>query len=151
VIEHNSASEASAVNGHDCRMLVLELPTPIKPDTLLLTTLGAQRLVLGRGPFEKMHSLGLRELKIEERDSDVLVTIRHEALASPEQAIMKYQETHVTIRNKQARQIIHIKDSEQMKRILSTMAKKGEIEGVPGARFGGIAYRTAQKKKKSKS
>jgi ATP-dependent DNA helicase RecG len=99
--------------------------------------------------FEKMHNLGLKEPKIEERDSDVLVTIRHEALASPEQAIMKYLEAHPTIRNKQARAITHIRDSDQMKRILSTMAKKGEIEGVPGARFGGMAYRKKQKRKKS--
>ena len=100
--------------------------------------------------FEKMHNLGLKEPKIEERDSDVLVTIRHEALASPEQAIMKYLETHPTIRNKEARTITHIKDSDQMKRILREMAKKGEIEGVPGKRFGGMAYRMGPKAKKSK-
>lgn len=97
--------------------------------------------------FEKMHSLGLKEPQIEERDSDVLVTIRHEALASPEQAVMKYLETHPTIRNKEARIITHIKDSDQMKRILSRMAKNGEIEGVPGARFGGMAYRKKEKDK----
>jgi len=32
-----------------------------------------------------------------------------------------------------------------MKRILSTMADKGEIEGVPGAQFGGMKYRKKQK------
>ena len=58
-----------------------------------------------------MHNLGLKEPKIEERGNDVLVTIRHEALASPEQAVMRYLETHDTIRNKQAREITHIKDS----------------------------------------
>lgn len=100
--------------------------------------------------FDKMHSLGLREPKIEERDSDVLVIIRHETLASPEQAIMTFLETNETIRNKKAREITHIKDSDQMKRILSTMAKKGEIEGVPGARFGGMAYRKKVKKPKPK-
>jgi ATP-dependent DNA helicase RecG len=100
--------------------------------------------------FEKMHNLGLKEPKIEERDSDVLVTIRHEALASPEQAIMKYLETHDTIRNKKAREITHIRDSDQMKRILSTMARKGEIEGVPGARFGGMAYRAKKKPRPKK-
>jgi hypothetical protein len=35
----------------------------------------------------KMHQLGLREPQIEELDSDVLVKIRHESLASPEQTI----------------------------------------------------------------
>ncbi len=95
--------------------------------------------------FEKMHQLGLKEPNIEERDMDVMVTIRHEPLASPEQTIMKYLDTHDTIRNKQAREITHIRDSDKMKRILSTMAESGEIEGVPGAQFGGMKYRKKQK------
>ena len=101
--------------------------------------------------FEKMHQLGLREPKIEERDSDVLVTIRHELLASPEQAIMKYLDKNDTIRNKKAREITYIKDSDKMKRILRTMAQRGEIEPVPGARFGGMAYRKRQKPHSTKS
>jgi ATP-dependent DNA helicase RecG len=101
--------------------------------------------------FEKMSSLGLKEPKVEERDSDVLVTIRHEPLASPEQAIMQYLDTHSTIRNKQAREITHIRDSDQMKRILSSMAKSGEIEGVPGKQFGGMQYQKKTKPKPRKS
>src|SRR5438876_8651625 len=55
--------------------------------------------------FEKMHQLGLREPTIEERDSDVLVTIRHEPLASPEEAILRYLADNETIKNKTARTI----------------------------------------------
>lgn len=95
--------------------------------------------------FEKMHQLGLKEPTIEERDSDVLVTIRHEQLASPEQTIMKYLEQNETIRNKKAREITFIKDSDQMKRILSTMADSGEIERVPGTQYGGQKYRRKAK------
>jgi ATP-dependent DNA helicase RecG len=95
--------------------------------------------------FEKMHQLGLKEPTIEERDSDVLVTIRHELLASPEQTVMKYLEKHETIRNKTAREITYIKDSDQMKRILSTMADRGEIERVPGTQYGGQKYRRKRK------
>jgi ATP-dependent DNA helicase RecG len=40
--------------------------------------------------FSAMHSLGLREPIIQERDNSVLVIIRHEPLASPEQAILEY-------------------------------------------------------------
>jgi ATP-dependent DNA helicase RecG len=58
---------------------------------------------------------------------------------------MNYLETHPSIRNKQAREITHIRDSDKMKRILSTMANKGEIEGVPGTQFGGMKYRKKQK------
>jgi ATP-dependent DNA helicase RecG len=134
VTPENILSERFARNGAVVRLLN-KFPDPPNRD-------------VGEGlntAFEKMHSLGLREPKIEERDSDVLVTIRHEALASPEQAIMRYLEDHETIRNKRARDITHIKDSDQMKRILSTMAKRGEIEGVPGARFGGMIYRKKHK------
>lgn len=93
--------------------------------------------------FEKMHQLGLKEPSIEERDSDVLVTIRHEPLASAEETIMKYLVQNEFIRNKKAREITFIKDSDQMKRILSTMAAKGEIERV--GEYGGVKYRRKQK------
>ena len=81
--------------------------------------------------FEKMQALGLKDPQIEERDSDLLVTIRHEALASPEQTIKLYLDKNPTIRNKMAREITHIKDSDKMKRILRQMAERGEIEFVP--------------------
>ena len=90
--------------------------------------------------FERMHQLGLKEPQIEELDSDVLVTVRHEPLASPEQTIKNYLENNARIRNKKAREITHIKDSDRMKRILRQMAERGEIDPVPGARFGGMSY-----------
>jgi ATP-dependent DNA helicase RecG len=130
----NILSERFARNGQIVRLLN-KFPDPPNRD-------------VGEGlntAFEKMHALGLKEPQIEERDSDVLVTIRHELLASPEQTIKKYLESHATIRNKQAREITHIKDSDQMKRTLRQMAERGEIERVPGAQFGGMMY---QKKNK---
>ena len=96
--------------------------------------------------FEKMHQLGLREPSIEERDSDLLVTIYHEPLASPEQRVMKHLEKNETIRNKKARELTYIKDADQMKRILQKMAEMGEIEKVPGTRGGGACYRKKLKK-----
>jgi ATP-dependent DNA helicase RecG len=90
--------------------------------------------------FEKMNQLGLKAPSIEERDNDVLVTIRHEPLASPEEAILRYLEEHETIKNKTARGITHVKEDYRMKKILSAMADRGMIEPVPGARFGGMAY-----------
>jgi ATP-dependent DNA helicase RecG len=95
--------------------------------------------------FDKMHQLGLKEPTIEERDSDVLVTIRHEPLASPEQTILKYLEKNESIRNKKAREITYIRDADQMKRLLIKMTESGEIEGVPGTQFGGKSYRRKQK------
>lgn len=134
VTPQNILNERFARNGAIVRLLN-KFPDPPNKD-------------VGEGlntAFEKMHQLGLKEPQIEERDSDVLVTIRHEQLASPEQAIMRYLESHDTIRNKKAREITYINDSDRMKRILRTMAQRTEIEPVPGARFGGMAYRKKQK------
>lgn len=94
--------------------------------------------------FEKMNSLGLKEPQIEEKDNDVLVIIRHEPLASPEQTIMTYLDTHETVRNKDAREITHIRDSDKMKVILRQMAKRGEIERT-GRGYGGTTYRKKQR------
>jgi ATP-dependent DNA helicase RecG len=90
--------------------------------------------------FDKMRELGLRDPVIEERDSDLLVTILHEQLASKEETILKYLEANATITNKKARAITFVKDADQMKRDLQKMVEKGLIEPVPGTRAGGFAY-----------
>lgn len=94
--------------------------------------------------FDKMRELGLREPVIEERDSDLLVTILHEPLASKEEAIIKYLDENGVIMNKKARAITFLKDPDQMKRILQKMVDKGVIELVPGTRRGGAKYRKKQ-------
>lgn len=96
--------------------------------------------------FQKMHQLGLREPVIVELDNDVLVTIRHEALASPEEAIMKYLETNPTIKNKMARKITHVSMDYQMKSIFGKMQETGLIEQVPGTRTNSTAYQKVTKK-----
>ena len=134
VTKKNILDERFARNGQIVRLLN-KFPDPPNRD-------------VGEGlntAFEKMTSLGLREPQIEELDNDVLVTIRHEKLASTEQTILKYLETNPTIRNKKARELTHIKDSDKMKRILSQMAVKGEIMVVPGKKFGGTAYQMPNK------
>jgi len=97
--------------------------------------------------FAKMHELGLKEPQIEEKDNDVLVVIRHESLASPEEAIMKYLETNETIKNKTARTIANIRMDYQMKAIFNKMQEKGLIEQVPGTLTSNTAYRKKKKKK----
>lgn len=89
---------------------------------------------------DKMREMGLKEPEFEERDSDLRVIIRHEPLASPETAILKYLDTHETIKNKEARELTHIRDTDRMKRILSKMAAAGEIEST-GKGYGGTRYR----------
>ncbi len=130
VTKKNILNERFARNGQIVRLLN-KFPDPPNRD-------------VGEGlntAFEKMKSLGLKEPDIEERDNDVLITIRHEPLASPEKTIMDFLEKNPTIKNKKAREITHIKDSDKMKKILREMAKRGEIEAVEGARFGSMAYK----------
>jgi ATP-dependent DNA helicase RecG len=94
--------------------------------------------------FQKMHQLGLKEPSITERDNDVLVTIRHETLASPEEAILAFLEKNPTIRNKQARAITHISEDHKIKTIFGRMQEKDLIEQVPGTRTASTAYQRKQ-------
>lgn len=99
--------------------------------------------------FDAMHKLGLKEPVIAERDNSVLVIIKHEQLASPEEAIMDYLEKHPTIKNAQARLIAHVRADYQMKSIFGRMVDAGMIEQVPGTRTGGTAYRKRVKPPKA--
>jgi ATP-dependent DNA helicase RecG len=91
--------------------------------------------------FEAMHQLGLKEPDITEKDNSVLVIIKHEPLASPEEAILEYLAKHPSIKNKTARHITHIRADYQIKSIFGRMVKKGIIEQVPGTRTSNTAYR----------
>ena len=90
-----------------------------------------------------MHKLGLKEPVIEEKDNSVLVLIRHEPLASPEEAIMDFLSGHETINNSQARAATHIRADYQVKNIFRRMVKAKMIEQVPGTRTANTAYRKA--------
>ena len=91
--------------------------------------------------FEKMHQLGLKAPIITEKENSVMVVIRHEQLASPEEAIMDFLEKNSTIRNAEARKVTHVRADYQIKGIFGRMVKKGMIEQVPGTRTANTAYR----------
>jgi len=99
--------------------------------------------------FAKMAELGLKEPVIKEQNNSVLVIIKHEPLASPEDTIMEYLETHETIKNAKAREITYTKTDFRMKSIFNRMAKAGLIEKVPGTRTSATAW--CKKKKKNDS
>lgn len=96
--------------------------------------------------FAKMKELGLKEPIIKQLDNDVLVLIRHEPLASPEEIIMKYLDDHPSIKNSKAREIAYIKTDFRMKSIFNRMEKAGQIERVPGKKTSATAW---QKKARS--
>jgi len=134
VTVHNILDERFARNGSVVRILNKFANPPNKDIGEGLNT-----------AFEAMTQLGLKAPAIKEKDNSVLVIIKHEQLASPEEAIMDFLETNDTIRNGQARKIAHVRADYQMKSIFGRMVKAGLIEQVPGTRTSNTAY---QKKSK---
>jgi ATP-dependent DNA helicase RecG len=90
--------------------------------------------------FAKMHDLGLKPPVIKELENAVLVTIKHEPLASSAQIILDYLEKHGTIKNAKAREITRIPTDFKMKSIFNKLEKSGKIEKVPGTRTASTAW-----------
>jgi ATP-dependent DNA helicase RecG len=90
--------------------------------------------------FAKMAELGLKQPVITELDNSVLVLIKHEPLASPEDTIMSYLQSHETIKNSEAREITYTKTDFRMKNIFNRMEKAGLIEKVPGTKTASTAW-----------
>lgn len=82
--------------------------------------------------FEAMKLLRLKDPVIRELDHSVLVEIKHERLASPEDTVMQYLENNVTITNRDARGITGIKSENSMKSVFLKLRDRNLIEPVPG-------------------
>lgn len=91
--------------------------------------------------FRAMKKLQLRDPVIAQKPNSVLVTIKHEKLASPEDRIMKFLEDHATIDNGEARDICVIREDWRVRKIFAGMASAGLIEKVPGSITSNTAYR----------
>ncbi len=89
---------------------------------------------------------GLKEPIIEEKEHSVLVTIRHQALASPEQIVLAYLDTHDEINNSTARELTGIKSENTMKNVFLRLKDRGELEQIPERK----GRRAAWRKPKSK-
>ncbi len=90
--------------------------------------------------FAAMRKLGLKPPVIQERANSVLVTIKHEPLASPETIILEYLETHPSIRNKTAREVCNISGDYIVKSIFGRLVSRGLIQRVGGTDRGSTAY-----------
>ncbi|MBB3260018.1 ATP-dependent DNA helicase RecG [Paraburkholderia bannensis] len=90
--------------------------------------------------FDAMRKLGLKEPIITNKENSVLVTVRHERLASHEQLILEYLQDHPSIRNKQARELCYVDADYKMKRILGRLEDRQLIEKVPGTIRNTTAY-----------
>lgn len=95
--------------------------------------------------FQAMRKMKLKDPIILQDGGYVKVTLKHEALASPEEMILEYLETHEQIVNKQARDISFIGSENKMKTILQRMVKQGLIELVPGTTRYNAAYQKTKR------
>lgn len=85
--------------------------------------------------FEAMTKLRLKTPKIEELENSVLVTIKHEKLASPEELVVSYLLDHDTIKNGIGRNVTGIKSENKMKNVFYRLRDQGFIELVHGYNY----------------
>ena len=85
--------------------------------------------------FAAMEKLRLKAPVIEELENSVLVTIKHERLASPEEIVIEYLKTHDSIRNREGRTITGIKSENTMKQVFYRLHDKGYITLIKGYNY----------------
>lgn len=81
--------------------------------------------------FEAMGKLRLKRPTIEELEGSVLVTLRHESLASPEQIVMEYLKSESEITNAIGRELTGIKSENSMKQVFYRLRERGQLEQTP--------------------
>ncbi len=134
ITPENILDERFARNGNLVRLLN-KYPNPPNKD-------------VGEGlntAFAAMRKLGLKEPRIENRENSVVVTLRHERLASHEERILEHLETHDTIRNREARNLCHVEADYVMRRVFARLERRELIEKVEGATQAMTAYRKGPK------
>lgn len=126
----NILDERFARNGNIVR-IINKFPNPPNKD-------------VGEGlntAFRAMKRLQLKEPEIVQKDFSVLIVIKHEQLASPEERIMQYLESHRSINNGEAREICVIREDWRIRAIFARMVEAGMIEKIPGSTTSNTAYR----------
>lgn len=130
ITEKNILKERFSRNGTIVR-LINKFPNPPNKD-------------VGEGlntAFEAMTKMSLKEPVIRERENSVIVHIRHESLATPEQILAEYLEHNPSINNSKAREICHMNSENKMKRVFERAIQMGLIERIPNLYGRAIAYR----------
>lgn len=85
--------------------------------------------------FAAMTRLRLKEPVITEGENSVLVIIKHEKLASPEELVVNYLLTHSIIKNSVGRSITGIKSENTMKSVFYRLRDRGVIQLVKGFNY----------------
>lgn len=91
--------------------------------------------------FSAMEALRLKPPVVEEKEASVLVRIPHEPLASPEELVIEYLQTHDEITNRAAREITGIKSENTMKNVFIRLKNKDMIEPIPERKGAASAWR----------
>ncbi len=94
--------------------------------------------------FESMQKMRLKPPVIIQDGGYVIVTLRHESLATPEESILTFLLQNPEIANRDAREICYIPSENKMKRVLQSMVKRGLIEAVHGRSGYSSAYTITQ-------
>lgn len=81
--------------------------------------------------FEAMEKLRLKKPLFQETDSSLLVTLKHESLASPETMVMEYLVGNEEITNQIARDLTGIKSENSMKQVFYRLREAGQLEQTP--------------------
>lgn len=82
--------------------------------------------------FDAMTKLRLKVPDIKETENAVLVIIKHEKLASPEELIVEYLKKHDSVKNAVGRSVTGIKSENTMKNVFYRLKKSGYIELIRG-------------------
>ena len=81
---------------------------------------------------EAMRKVRLVAPIIEQKGMNVVVTLKHESLATPETLIMEYLKVHESITNKEARQLANVGSENAMKHVLRKMVAAKMLTIVKG-------------------
>jgi len=90
--------------------------------------------------FEAMRNLRLRDPIVEQRENQVLVTLKHEKLGTPEEIITTYLRNNAEINNAIAREICFIGSENKIKRIFQKMMQSGLTERIPDRSLNKTGY-----------
>lgn len=98
--------------------------------------------------FESMKQMKLKAPLIEQSGGYLKVILRHESLATPEEAILTYLLSNDEIANRDAREVCFIPSENKVKRILQGMVKNDLLQPVPERTRYTAAYQITPKGRK---
>jgi ATP-dependent DNA helicase RecG len=90
--------------------------------------------------FDEMKKSRLKPPVIRETENSVMVEIRHDRLASPEESVMDYLANHEEVTNRIARELTGISSENTMKEVFLRLAKRDLIERIPGRKGASSAW-----------